>query len=622
MLIGPAGFAARNLRRRGFHALLAFLGLTLTVASTTLLLLLGQSLATRLNIESYSRATFGINWIFFGYLFLSLIFVVLVGIISVFYLVTSMINQRMRDIAVIKAAGSLPGRLFSYAFTEALVVIFASSLAGTLSALLIYGSWSGSFLRFSPTGTLVIIGVPTVSFLLSYLAARVRLGKVINTSSVGAISSELSTLDRRSLGRPLHIKRFGSAFNLATRTVSRDRQFTKTVIRVSIYVFLTMVVLTGALISWDTSKSYVERAMPHQVLIVGSSPMVSQYAQLAGSFSTTAPIPPLDYLNGSYIINSQLAVTIRGIPGVHQVDTRLMTMSTVTGYVKAHFASGGLLSGESTNPELIPEAFTGSTQALIVGIDPSQTIADWYTSDGFLRNNDPENTIVVGDSLVGGIVQMPLNLSQVGALGQRFNVKSALVDPFNRGQVLYTPLKSLQQTLQTNGYNILLVKVNNDPTASSRVQQVASANGLVVESEEPILAANLAYLNNTWSYLLILPILTLALTSGILLGYLTTNYSKRFNDYVVLKVLGAKAWYTLKLLLWEGWGILAICMVIALPLVFMFSTILLVPDPRIAAGNIVLSTIVSASALSMACVAAAAVYSRRLRLTTVKDLKP
>src|SRR5439155_7512833 len=95
-LIGPLGFAARSLRRRGFHSYLAFLGLTLTVATTTFLLLLGQDLATRLGIDSSMRSTFGISWLIFAYLVLALGLISIVGLVSSSYLVSSMIGQRMR----------------------------------------------------------------------------------------------------------------------------------------------------------------------------------------------------------------------------------------------------------------------------------------------------------------------------------------------------------------------------------------------------------------------------------------------------------------------------------------------------------------------------------------------
>ncbi len=591
MLIGPLGFAARSLHRRGFHAFLAFLGLTLTVASATFVLLLGEGIAGKLNIGIYPRTTFGIAWLFSAYLLLSLVFVLIVGLLSASYLVASMTNQRMRDIAVIKAAGALPRLLFSYALAEPLVIFSSSCLAGTLTALLVYISWTQSF-QLTRTNGFIIVGVPCTSFLLSYLTARFQIGKIVKANTISAVSSQLSILDLKTVGKPLRVRRFGSAFNLATRTLSRDRQFTRTALRITICIFLTMVVLTSAFVLWDTSKGYVERAMPSHVLIIGTSPMVNQYVQLARSFSSPGPTPPLNYLNESYMISSQLADLVRGIPGVQGVDARLIIVDNVTGYVKAHFASGGALSGESTNPELIPEAYTGSAQVLIIGVNSSQTIPNWYTSDGFLQPSSPVNIMVAGDSLVGGIVQMPLNLSEVGWLGHRFNVKSVLVDPLNRGEATF-----------------------------SRIEQFTSQNGLAVASEDPILAANLGFLDNTWSYVLLLPILTLALSSGILLSYLTTNYSKRFNDYVVLKVLGAKSWYTFKLLLWEGWGILAICMVIAIPLGFVFSTIFLVPVAQAQALSLMLSAALSVSALTAVSLASVAIYARRLRAMTVKDLR-
>src|SRR2546426_5735642 len=81
-LIGPLGFATKSLQRRGFHSYLAFLGLTLTIAATTLLLLLGQDLATRLGVDSSMRSTFGISWLIFAYLVLALGLIGIVGLLS------------------------------------------------------------------------------------------------------------------------------------------------------------------------------------------------------------------------------------------------------------------------------------------------------------------------------------------------------------------------------------------------------------------------------------------------------------------------------------------------------------------------------------------------------------
>jgi hypothetical protein len=438
---------------------------------------------------------------------------------------------------------------------------------------------------------------------------------------VNAISKQLSSLDLKSLGKPLRIKRLGSAFNLATRNVSRARGFNKTLLSIGICIFLSMIVLSGALVSADTSASYVVRAMPPNVLIVANSNIYNQYVSLGTSFARTAPVPSISYVNESYLISPQNASDFGAIPGVETVDTRLITVGPVTGYVKAHFASNQD-TGENINTQIIPEVETGSAQALIVGINATSAIGDWYTSGGFLQSSDAQDTMIAGDSLVGNLVQTPFNLSQVSAFGYRYDVKSALVDPLNAGRVLYVPVHTLQKNLGVNGYNILLLKVNNDPAVLSAITRLASSDGLVVGSQDSILKSNLAFLNGTWSYIFLVPILTLALTCGILLSYLATNFSRRFNDYVVLKVLGANVWYRLRLLLWESWGVLAISMLIAIPVAWIVSIFFLVPDPSVSVADLELSTLVSALALSSVSVISAAIYSRRLGLTTVKDLKP
>jgi ABC-type lipoprotein release transport system permease subunit len=625
-LIGPLGFAGKNLSRRGFHSLLAFIGLTLSVTSTTLLLLLGQGLATRLGVVVSAKGTFGIDWLFFGYLILSLVLIIIVGAVSTSYLVSSMLNQRMRDIGVIKAAGSLPRRLFSYVFAEGMLIVTASCLVGAIVALVIYIAWSwpsvdlfGQVGPVREAGATIFVAVPLASFFLSYAAARYEVAKILKLNTVNAMTSQLSGLDLTTLGKPLTIKRLGSAFNLATRNVSRDRELNRNLVRISVCIFLSVVVLTGALISADTSRDYVQRAMPANTLLVANSAVYNQYVKLGTAFSSTSPIPAFDYTNNTFIIPPRLAQEFGNVAGVERVDSRLITMTTVTGYIKTHIVTNET-SGNYNN-ELIPQVYLGSTQALLVGVNASSVIGDWYTSNGFLNSNDNQTTIIAGDSLVGGIVQMPFSLAQVGALGTSYDVVSALVDPLNGGRVLYAPIQSIQTSLNVTGYNILLIKTDNTQSALAAVEQLAFQNGLTVGSMNQLLNSNLGFLNNTWAYLFILPVLTLALTCGILLSYLTTNFTRRFNDYLVLRILGARAWYSLRLLLWEAWGLLAVCMVIAVPSAWLVSVFLLVPDASVSATDQLLAAIVSVVALSAVALASAVIYARRLRLMTVKDLR-
>ncbi len=255
-MIGPLGFAGKNLSRRGFHSILAFLGLSLAVASTTFLLLLGQGIALRLGVVLSPEGTFGIDWLFFGYLVLSLVLIIIVGAVSTSYLVSAMINQRIRDIGVIKAAGALPRRLSSYVSMEAMLVVAASCLVGAIVALLIYVVWSwpsvelfGQVGPVPEAGATVLALVPVASFFLSYMETRYRVRKIIKLSAVTAVTGQLSGLDLKSLGKPVRVGRLGSAFNLASRNVSRDRELNKTLVRVSLCVFLSVVALTGALVS-------------------------------------------------------------------------------------------------------------------------------------------------------------------------------------------------------------------------------------------------------------------------------------------------------------------------------------------------------------------------------------
>jgi ABC-type antimicrobial peptide transport system permease subunit len=625
-LIGPLGFAGKNLSRRGFHAWLAFLGLAVSVAATTFLILLGQGLADRLGVSISSVGTFGINWLFFGFLFLSLVLIIIVGALSNSYLVSSMVAQRSKDIGVIKAAGSLPARLSSYASAEGMLVIISACLLGGVSAFIAFLVWSwpspdlsGQVGPVANAGSTALIAVPLGTLLLSILVLRHQLNKIVGSNTIGALSAQLSGLDLKTVGRPLRVSRLGSSFNLATRNVSRDREFNRTLVRIILCIFLTTVVITSAFVSADTSKSYVDRALPENTIIVASPQVLAQYTLLGTAFSSSDIIPSFNYTAPAYIMNSTVADAFRGISGVQRVDNRLVTTSSVRGYVKAHLVTNE--TSGNYNDVYVLEQYLGSTQALLVGLDPNNVIGNWYTSDGFLKPSDPNNTMIAGDSLIGGVVQMPYSLAQIGALGVRYNVKSALVDPLNKGRVLYAPVQSLQASLGINGYNVILVSTDNKPSTVSAVTQLAAVDGLSVGSMNLLRNSNLSFLDGTWSYIFILPILTLALTCGMLLSYLTSNFSRRFNDYLVLRVLGAKARYSLGLLLWEGWGLLAVSMLIAIPFAWLFSIFFTLPESVIPITDLAFSGSVLVGSLSLVALLSAVVYSRRLGRMTVKDLR-
>ncbi|HZD12057.1 MAG TPA: hypothetical protein VE177_00865, partial [Candidatus Binatus sp.] len=339
--------------------------------------------------------------------------------------------------------------------TEALLVFLACSLTGGLVALIMFYSWAGS-IQLDQTSTWIVVGVPFLAFVTSYLVTRLQVRGMVRSTAMATISSNMSSINLSDVGKPIRIKRFGQAFNMAGRTLLRNKHFGRTALRISVCIFLTTIVFTGALVSWDTSKNYVARAMPPHTLVIGTLAMVDAYQQLGLSFSNKSVSGTnANFLLPGNIINNSIAQKFRDIPGVQIVDTRLMNMTTAEGKIRP------LIIDE----QFFPPVPQGGARILMVGIDPNQTVADWYSSDGFLSNNDQKNTVVVGDSLVGGIIQQPLNDSWLMAYTATFDVKGAVVEPLNRGYVAYAPVSLLQGLLNVDGYNLLLLKT--DETAQT-----------------------------------------------------------------------------------------------------------------------------------------------------------
>src|SRR5438132_13616076 len=118
--------------------------------------------------------------------------------------------------------------------------------------------------------------------------------------------------------------------------------------------------------------------------------------KLVLSFSSSSITPPnTNYLAQSNMINGSIVDILRGTPGVEKVDTRLLNLTIAEGIVKTQLVEG----------QIVFPTYLGSSQILVIGIDPNQTCGDWHTSDGFLSTNDNDNFMVVVELLSRRIVQ-------------------------------------------------------------------------------------------------------------------------------------------------------------------------------------------------------------------------
>jgi len=113
-------------------------------------------------------------------------------------------------------------------------------------------------------------------------------------------------------------------------------------------------------------KNYVEGAMPAHVLTIGTPNMVDAYRQLGLSFSSSSITPPnTNYLAQSNMINGSIVDILRGTPGVEKVDTRLLNLTIAEGIVKTQLVEG----------QIVFPTYLGSSQILVIGIDPNQQSA-------------------------------------------------------------------------------------------------------------------------------------------------------------------------------------------------------------------------------------------------------
>ena len=138
-------FSVNDLLRRKFQTGLAILGLSLCGGSTVFLLLFADRLGFGISLRVEGSLTMGLSSIFSSFFVFTAFLVFLVGAVVSSFLSFVMMNQRGRDIGLIKAAGCPSNVVFGYFFNELVIVAVVSCLLGTILGIVADSASTGLF---------------------------------------------------------------------------------------------------------------------------------------------------------------------------------------------------------------------------------------------------------------------------------------------------------------------------------------------------------------------------------------------------------------------------------------------------------------------------------------------
>jgi len=494
----------------------------------------------------------GISIVFTDFTILILGLTVTLAFTIVIIVTSTLVINKKRDIAIMKALGTLPRKLYNFYLTEAYVVFIAGFLIGLIIGFVSYGIFAfiTSFLGIVSSFQIDLIYTPILFFSCLggiYFVPGVILRKIGNQNTVKLFSKDIPYNYDASRGYtlvPKWLSSIGFNFKISlTNTIRRKGEFKRYLIVFSIISLVIFTLGLGNIVLSKSSQEWIQKSQGEDIIAIGHRDVIQNYTLMYSMFSNPDIIineNSLDFLNPNYMFNLSDIEELSSITEVESIDQRLISFFNVTELDGHHFLTdGGYLVAGQQRSGVFP----------IVGVNISEMIQDFEIEGEKFAQEDSVN-MIIGDGLGYNFFDYPLSQSlrvEEFGLGHPFHISGVVLDSFYSGFAGYVDLEVMQEDLNFSEQNInlLLLKIRPGEYDSvvDDIESIISGNlgdNFTYINLNQTFNDNLQYLNNLTLYPAFLIIVMAVISILSLYNYQKGSIMDKAKDFLIMKAIGSK----------------------------------------------------------------------------------
>ena len=585
-------FPINDLLRRKLQTSLIVVSLILSVASTLFLLLFCDRIGFGISLMAEGMLTVGFSVALSRFIIFIGILIFVIGALLISFMVFVMMSQRVRDIGLMKAAGCPNDLIFGYFMNELFIVIFLGCFLGVVLGIVADFAFTNILISLNfqisqkPTNFWIVLLIFALYFIIALIFGTKPILDTTKIEPAKALSPTYYLGISKESGFKI-VSKSGLTIKIAMRSLFRRRLATIRIFLCLTTVFiLVTVAVAGGIIADQTTKSWVEKAIGKDVVVIAHQEICSQYKLLLSKFYEAEKLSQFNYTDNKYLLSDELLNQLNQTSEIMRIDMRLILEASI------REMPGYIFNSETGVTTSIGDSHNGVS--LIVGVEPEKVLNEWFLDGEFLKENKSWEA-VIGDSITHKMFTLPLKQKLLvfgGQSNRYFDVVGVCVDPINNGNVTYVPLKDLQNFMGITKVNIVLVKIEaaNDRTEvlnkiKTNVKAV-NPNYEVFELNE-ILAENISFLGYVWSTIMFLPAFSLASASLCLMCYITLILTEQRQEFGVLRALGAKPKTVLKIVSWQSIVVLLSSYALGIAFGVIITLLILVPEPLVTSFTII-----------------------------------
>ncbi len=494
----------------------------------------------------------GISIVFTDFTILILSLVVTLAFTIVLIVTSTLIVNKKRDIAIMKALGTLPRRLYDFYLTEVYVVFIVGFLIGLIIGFASYGIFAFimSLLGIVSSFQIDFIYTPILFFSCLggiYFVPGVILRKLGNQNTIKLFSKDIPYNYDASRGFrlvPKWLSSIGFSFKISvTNTLRRKGEFKRYLIVFSIISLVIFTLGLGSIVLRESSQEWIRKSQGEDIIAIGHRDVIQNYSLMYSMFSNQDIIiteNSIDFLNPNYMFNLSDIEELNNITEVESVDQRLINFFNLTELDGYHYLTdGGYLIAGQQRSGIFP----------IVGVNISEMIQDFEIEGEYFAPEDSIN-MIIGDGLSYNFFDYPLSQSlrveELG-LGHTFHISGIVLDSFYSGFAGYVDLEVMQEDLNFSGQNINLLLLKIRPgefdNVIDNIELIISGNlggNFTYINLNQTFDENLQYLNNLTLYPAFLIFVMAVISILSLYNYQKGSIIDKAKDFLIMKAIGSK----------------------------------------------------------------------------------
>lgn len=583
-------FALKDIYRKKDTTIPYLLIIVLVIALTEFLIYFTSSFGLNMVISTSLKNTYfftgAINLVYKEFISLVLVLVIILSIVVVVVITTTLIIHKKRDIAIMKALGTLPGKLYSFYLLEAFIIFILGFILGWILGLTSFGIFTLiMFLLKVPinfqidwfyTPIIFISCILGIFFVTGYALRKIGTQKIIKTFSAD-IPYNFNAKKRLSLV-PKWLSKLG--FNLKISVINNIRrkgEFRRYIIVFSLISLIIFTLGLGTIVLTSSSQEWIRKSQGENIVVIGHKDVVYNYSLMYKMFSNPRIIVDEDTINltdTKYIFNFSDINNLETIDDIEKIDERLINFYDVE-ELDGHI----IIDGEY---KTVGKQRTGNFP--IIGVNPEKIIQNFELEGRFFTNDDSFANMAIGDGLAYNFFEYPLDqYLEIRGLNKTFRpgICGVLIDSFFNGYAGYIGLNESRELLNFtyDEINLIILKLKSGSYDIIIDEIINITNNLGPDfihlKLDAIFKKNIDFLFNLSLYPIVL-ILIIAFVSLLILNfYQRGGIIEKAKDFLIMRAIGSKNKSLKKILFLESLFIIIPALLLCLGIGMIINSIFL-----------------------------------------------